>query len=201
MIAALALMVLAIAVPNYLSAQTRCKISRARATLRAVAPALESYKVDYNEYPYDGYYVSSPLYPPGEYNYWFLPKTLSTPTAYLTTCMVVDPFREHVVPSPTSWQANNVRYTNTRSTWSAKWGDVTGRSSDSPYLADATLEFGQWRISSAGPDKVYGPYGWYGVSNYPYASLTVPYDPTNGLISGGDIIYTRASANGYKNVQ
>lgn len=44
-------------------------------------------------------------------------------------------------------------------------------------------------------------FGWYGVSNYPTLSLTFPYDPTNGLIGNGGIIYTRASANGYRNVR
>ena len=43
----------AIAVPNFLEAQTRAKISRGLADMRSVATALESYKVDTNKYPPD----------------------------------------------------------------------------------------------------------------------------------------------------
>jgi len=40
----------AIAVPNFLEAQTRAKVSRVKNDLRSVATALESYFVDYNMY-------------------------------------------------------------------------------------------------------------------------------------------------------
>ena len=39
----------AIAVPNFLEAQTRSKISRAKADMRTMATALESYLVDNNK--------------------------------------------------------------------------------------------------------------------------------------------------------
>jgi prepilin-type N-terminal cleavage/methylation domain-containing protein len=41
----------AIALPNFLEAQTRAKVSRARADLRTVVTALETYRVDWNGYP------------------------------------------------------------------------------------------------------------------------------------------------------
>src|SRR6059058_569753 len=41
----------AIAVPNFLEAQTRAKVSRVRADARTVATAIESYAVDNNKYP------------------------------------------------------------------------------------------------------------------------------------------------------
>jgi len=41
----------AIAIPNFLQAQTRAKVSRAEADMRSIATALESYYVDHNEYP------------------------------------------------------------------------------------------------------------------------------------------------------
>jgi len=41
----------AIAVPNFLEAQTRSKVSRVKADMRSIATALESYSVDNNEYP------------------------------------------------------------------------------------------------------------------------------------------------------
>jgi prepilin-type N-terminal cleavage/methylation domain-containing protein len=194
----------AIAVPNFLEAQVRSKVSRTKADMRSIATALESYYIDYNSYPYDGYYVSSPAYPTSPvnaYNYWYLPKTISTPTAYLTTCIFVDPFRQHIAPTTQAWQLNNLRYTNIMATWSVKWGALNGRTSDSPFLQDVLQEFGGWRLTSAGPDRAYGPSGWKGVSNYPTTALPYPYDPTNGTVSDGDIIRSQVATNGYVNAQ
>lgn len=41
----------AIAVPNFLEAQTRAKVSRAKADMRAIATALDHYRVDHNAFP------------------------------------------------------------------------------------------------------------------------------------------------------
>jgi len=61
-----------IAVPNFLEAQTRAKVSRVRADLRTIATALESYAGDWTDYPLnDGFYNVLPL-------------ELTTPVAYLT---------------------------------------------------------------------------------------------------------------------
>jgi type II secretion system protein G len=42
----------AIAVPNFLEAQTRSKVSRTKADMRSVSVALEAYATDNNRYPY-----------------------------------------------------------------------------------------------------------------------------------------------------
>lgn len=42
----------AIAVPNFLEAQTRAKISRVKADLRTAATGLETYHIDQNQYPW-----------------------------------------------------------------------------------------------------------------------------------------------------
>jgi len=41
----------AIAVPNFLEAQTRAKVSRLKADMRSAATGLEAYAVDNNDYP------------------------------------------------------------------------------------------------------------------------------------------------------
>lgn len=41
----------AIAVPNFLNAQARAKVSRVKSDMRAAATAIESFRVDNNEYP------------------------------------------------------------------------------------------------------------------------------------------------------
>src|SRR5512141_331580 len=42
----------AIAIPNFLAAQIRAKVSRAKAEMRTIATGLESYYVDNNDYPW-----------------------------------------------------------------------------------------------------------------------------------------------------
>ena len=42
----------AIAVPNFLEAQTRSKVSRCKADMRSLGIAIESYQIDHAIYPY-----------------------------------------------------------------------------------------------------------------------------------------------------
>jgi prepilin-type N-terminal cleavage/methylation domain-containing protein len=72
----------AIAVPNFLEAQTRAKISRVKNDLRTLATGLEAYMVDSNKYPWPligalGGGVK------GHFIWWVT--ELTTPVAYLTT--------------------------------------------------------------------------------------------------------------------
>jgi len=78
----------AIAVPNFLNAQTRAKVARSRADLRSLSTALEMYQLDQNDFPRDEsqdtryykYLVNPDLFP------------LTTPVAYLTDIGMEDPF-------------------------------------------------------------------------------------------------------------
>lgn len=68
----------AIAVPNFMEAQTRAKVSRVKSDLRTIATGLESYMVDRNRVPYDG--------EPGGPHYGWVnaQQQLTTPISYLT---------------------------------------------------------------------------------------------------------------------
>src|SRR5687767_1177212 len=88
----------AIAVPNFLEAQVRAKVTRVKSDMRSHSVALESYAVDHNKYPYDGY--NWPADDPRTYNYWYLSKMLTTPQAYMTTVQFPDPFRMHIANTP-----------------------------------------------------------------------------------------------------
>ena len=66
-----------IAVPNFLEAQTRAKVSRGKADMRTVAVAWDSYHVDWNCYPED---QDDWLGKPGEFGY----RQVTTPIAYIT---------------------------------------------------------------------------------------------------------------------
>jgi prepilin-type N-terminal cleavage/methylation domain-containing protein len=76
----------AIAVPNFLEAQVRAKVSRARSDMRSFATGLESYAVDYNGYPSCntfGVAVSSAVVGGSDSNPVL--ERLTTPVAYVTS--------------------------------------------------------------------------------------------------------------------
>jgi type II secretion system protein G len=83
----------AIAVPNFLEAQNRAKVSRARSDMRSLATAQEAYRVDSNSYPFDSWSLALPQY--GGYSYYgtdirtLIP--LTTPVAYISS-VPYDPF-------------------------------------------------------------------------------------------------------------
>ena len=82
----------AIAVPNFLNAQTRAKVARVRADLRTLGTALEMYQLDRGDFPRDQtedskwykYLVYPCLFP------------LTTPVAYLSNIDMHDPFMGEV---------------------------------------------------------------------------------------------------------
>ncbi len=83
----------AIAVPNFLEAQTRAKVSRAKADMRSMTTAIETYLVDYNTYLYcNG--NSSGFRTKGRPNSRETFERLSTPIAYISSAAgFIDPFK------------------------------------------------------------------------------------------------------------
>jgi len=185
----------AIAVPNFLEAQVRSKVSRAKADMRSLATAIESYAVDDNKYPYtkeDPY----PLYLEERY------KLLTTPIAYITS-IPLDPFGTGKPGAPIKdaagnllnvygqpWQPGQVvlyayfDYLSRDSTKDFPWN--IGASDPLAWwdLVLGTMNVGDprskaWYLSSAGPDR------WEGACDPD--CVGVAYDPTNGTVSHGDI--------------
>lgn len=195
----------AIAVPNFLEAQTRAKISRNRADMRTAATAIETYQIDWNVVPYDGYQHASrfTVDPPAEFNPNRLSRHISTPVAYLSTCIINDPF----VPLRAGmyWQERDLRYLNVEAVYGTKFDGITGSASQHALYDEFKTEFGSYFMFSRGPDKDEGPItrpqhrGWKGVSGLDPRQLHLPYDATNGTISNGNIIRSQRSATGYTN--
>jgi prepilin-type N-terminal cleavage/methylation domain-containing protein len=187
----------AIAVPNFLEAQTRAKVSRAKADMRTFATALESYTVDNNK-PMTSWILgatSLTFTGPSIINSsftginWVSPrfKRLTTPISYLTS-VLPDPFAKDGVTLQTGGPVSS-EY-DTFDYWSAYDlgpGGVTELTT--PLYRGAGVTGGaSWRIVSAGPDKIQA----FGGSTIDVAASTnmygVDYDPTNGTISRGDIV-------------
>jgi type II secretion system protein G len=168
----------AIAVPNFLEAQTRAKVSRALADMRSLATALEAYNVDNSKYP-----IPHPHRPEvsSNTNGTNVPNDLSTPISYISnTKSFYDPFSKTY-----DWVAQG-RYN--------RYGYITD---DVPGLAGLALlestyrtAIGKWRMDSFGPDECCGPYKG-APSNWPNEPS---YDPTNGTVTRGDIYRSQKNA-------
>lgn len=183
----------AIAVPNFLEAQTRAKVSRAAADMRSIRVGIESYRVDQNNYPEtDTGYVNLP-YGMGLYR-------TTTPVAYITS-VPGSPFKEEKMgnPGPGSEKFCNLfkfyLYVRARKveasepvtdTSPADGLDDNYNKDRFMYLAngDSAINLGlrsqgEWELKSVGPNNE---------DDFHIIGLNArAYDPTNGTISEGDL--------------
>lgn len=169
----------AIAVPNFLEAQVRAKVSRSRNDLRVIATAIEAYAVDNRHYPpYGTFQNGIDVTNWGVEEQILEPSWITTPIAYISgDASMLDPFRTQ--PPPTTWLVlpyyfkmyNYVNLDDNRLRSLGDWGtrEVVGR-------------YGLWRLAGSGPDKLH-----YNANLDGTAFGVVPYDATNGTISIGDI--------------
>ena len=166
----------AIAIPNFLEAQVRSKVSRAKADMRSIATALESYFTDANHYPNH----SENGWP------YYLTIQLTTPTRYLSSASLHDPFKDtgHAAKYASDYP-RRFRYLNSQA-WLEKWPDNLGTPYDVGETNDVSDTIGGWKLVSAGPDKK---------ENTTILNLSLIYDPTNGTYSLGDIIRTQKESN------
>lgn len=179
----------AIAVPNFLEAQTRAKASRARADLRSVTTGLESYRVDNNNYP------------PNDGVKNVLPSQLTTPIAYLTSKTFYDPFRA-VDIDPVYGELLRL-YTYAKIVDFPEWQTDFTNGFPAPQEAcdfpgrnvGALNKYGKWRMVSVGPDRQYSSSAFVGTDPVVQGS-DILYDPTNGTVSWGNILRTQKSPEG-----
>jgi type II secretion system protein G len=180
----------AIAVPNFLEAQTRAKVSRVRADVRTVATAMETYKIDTNRYPPAADYPYAALSGPwpavtGQFHSR-ISSYLTTPIAHLNS-LPEDIFiraNKYSPPNPRSWQRyiyfnyEEMKRMTPGSTLTAAQFDQTGG-----YLYYSHGPDGETNQSGAAYKT--GPNGTW-----------TRYDPTNGTMSWGNIIRTAKSPEG-----
>jgi len=185
----------AIAVPNFLEAQTRAKVSRAKADMRSIATGLEAYVVDFNNYPCAGDFNHS-IWLPGDNAAKFPPVIpgglvpLSTPIAYLTSAALPDPFVASMTGSGTAIQPRRHFGYNPRdqiNTFTGP-GDTSGNRA---YW---------WLLDSAGPDldtdSISGPLSQANEDAQRTDTANIMYDATNGTVSNGTIFRVGGSLIG-----
>ncbi|MGI8906246.1 MAG: type IV pilin protein [Candidatus Sumerlaeaceae bacterium] len=153
-----------IALPNMLAAQTRAKLSRAKADMRTIATAMEAYATDHNGYPPD---FDANIYPgitPQDESMTYA--LLTTPVAFISS-VPKDPFRLALPP-----RGNYFEY----------FGVDAQPFYSTPANIDAWKANGtKWFTYSVGPDLVNDrlPANLDGPSDYCY-------DASNGTVSVGD---------------
>ncbi len=154
-----------IAVPNFVHAQVRAKLARVQSDLQTISTALEAYASDVGEYPPN---------PVGLGPRFRAFRPLTTPVAYLTQ-LPRDPFQSEDPLGPLGWRLGVCFYGAMPLDFASRWLLV----SDGPDK----------HLSCSDPSMVvfypgYSPELFAGeVQDYDY----VIYDPTNGVISEGDV--------------
>ncbi len=174
----------AIAVPNFLEAQVRSKVSRVKTDLRSIATGLESYSVDNNNnYPWVNQ-VPGWAIPPGPN-----PGGITSPIAYMTS-VPKDPFGGKIQSSdPYSL------YNQTQDYWYGTLAYYKARAFGGPNGEAWQIRSGgingamaKWGLQSKGPDLHWA----HNVTPPGVAELDSPqlyeYDPTNGTVSIGNIV-------------
>ena len=162
----------AIAVPNFMEAQVRSKVSRVHSDMRSIGVGIEAYRVDENKYP--------PIYTKDGYINWTARlNPLTTPVAYVTGGgMFRDVFNNDVTKSENNGAHYNTdliflyRDKGSLLEWSQQ--AEVARSYGNP----ASFLYGKsWFLQSWGPDQDYD-------AEY---MVDYMYDGTNGTRSSGDI--------------
>lgn len=185
----------AIAVPNFLEAQVRSKVSRVKADQRSLATGLEAYFVDNNDYPAvaaaDGGNTSANSFAPsgsgaqairtfrvwgsGEENMFM---TLTTPQAYITNYFS-DPFADT--------KGCIFAYYSDANGWIiASFGPDTDENTPDPTQpGDLHFELNPGGIETIYDSSIAQPSQY--LLTGPDSDDSFTYDPTNGTITPGDV--------------
>lgn len=177
----------AIAVPNFLEAQTRSKVSRAKADMRSMRTALEAYAVDNNHYPPD-----RPLNKDMET--W---ARLTTPVAFMSS-VPMDPFIADVayngaLPREIGYVFGGVYQINDSGVLftTPTWGNMVAAGLKYWVLSNGPNRIDDFHAYDATYGDTTG--AWLYLENPKTDSHTTDafallYDPTNGTVSRGDLL-------------
>lgn len=183
----------AIAVPNFMNARIRAKVTRAVADMRNISVAFGSYAADHSEAPMG---IIEGHQPRERWGWGFLPECLTSPIAYLAT-LPIDEFNiDYKIFGQAQGLGATKGHPHTRYR-TRRHKPYTGPSpalTPEAHLRDWDLMLarvpvdGEYVLVSPGPDKTedilpaYNPH---------------PYSTSNGLISSGDMIVADGGAAGY----
>ncbi len=172
----------AIAVPNFLNAQVRAKVSRTLSDFRSLATALESYYVDNQDYPRD-FNDQPPGFAPNFHNNIVYSQSattrlisLTSPIAYMSA-IPRDPFTQ-----TTSWYEffGGERAAEQYPLSIASYMYVSYQGDPAPPIANKRWKGDAWGMGTVGPDGDYDS-GFNTEEGF--------YTMSNGTKSQGDIMF------------
>jgi type II secretion system protein G len=185
----------AIAVPNFLEAQVRSKVSRVKSDMRSMATGIESYAVDQGQYPSRKAAVTNLGVSPDLSYTAFTLNLITTPIAYLTS-IPLDPFGAKY-SYPGQWSQTRAYHY-----YQSEDGAI-----DNPGAGEGKEVVRCWGLDSYGPDQDYDSAHWIfefwglgypidqvlsgqntGLDGINKRNIDRIYDPTNGTVSDGDLL-------------
>lgn len=175
----------AIAVLNFLEAQTRAKVSRSYSDMRASLTGLESYRIDWPHYPL-GASLDNPAVPvllsAGEPIESLVPYSVTTPVAYLTT-LPRDPFPAKVEDGESP--AHTFHYLDQFTAAGRQEPTLLSDYYQAMHGPGSGGSAGAYWLFTVGPDLEHDE----DLSGSDPAYAAAVYDATNGTLSNGDIIF------------
>ena len=177
---AIILILIAIALPNFLEAQIRARVTKAKGDLRTIGIAMDSYFLDFGMYPPD--HVPSTLVP-GENGLF----QLTSPIQYITE------LPEDVFNPGTSGVNSGAD--------EKRWFEMASTGVAPVISRIAPPQINAFAVYSTGPD---GSENFNDNDHWPYRDETFPcprtlgyinYAPTNGTKSVGDIVQAGGEVN------
>ncbi len=160
----------AIAVPNFLNAQMRAKISRAYADLTGIRTALEMYTTDHGRAIIDPVELSKAGRQRGSLDGW---QQLTTPIAYISASAFYDPFVPEKNSSAGGAAVDYGTYSYRNIRWMRQVNDQGAANHGDPNA--------RWVARSPGPDRIYIPYP-------EKLAYWMAFHASNGLRSFGDLM-------------
>jgi prepilin-type N-terminal cleavage/methylation domain-containing protein len=187
----------AIAVPNFLEAQTRAKVSRAKADMRSLITALETYRIDYNQYV--DAITNSDLLDHGNANstpalapaYSAL-RVISTPIAYMTSIPNRSPFQAYQGFESNGVKESGYQYLGGKTCWETS-NRITDSMPTGPWYP-ASYKNVSFLLNTVGPSRIYS--AKKNQSSF-IRPRVVPYDASNGTVSAGDILCPQGPSEGW----
>ena len=173
----------AIAVPNFLEAQTRAKIARVKNDFRTLDVSLSAYRVDNSKYPYPrGGIEGVPK------NFLTSVTELTTPIAYITSVFLTSPFQDKNW-GESVWHLGMSTLPFQYTCYEGWWANVC--------FAASTPRVSGWLLQCYGPSRMPTlpewqfsslPSGQSIVEIVPFHGWAQIYDATNGTTSSGELI-------------
>ena len=175
----------AIAIPNFLEAQIRSKVARAKAEIRNLAVNIETYYIDHNSYPFPQVNVIDDDSPcsgcdAADFQVGYagkVPTILTTPIAY-TSSLPMDPFRKEPLGFGPYEYGTNFLSCWIMTSYGPDLGSIIDETDYPTLEASGQTPYGncQYREYLA----------HFGGSHAP--ATAIEYDGTNGTTSDGDIL-------------